>query len=1350
MSMEITNNKITVGTTGTPLSILNPDGTQATISASLNGDNFDISKNLTVDGNFDLGGNADISSNLIVRKNVDICGNLYIDGNFTVVGQETRLDIITLDVSDNNITLGFTATGDADDTTADGGGVTLKGTSDKTITFDNLNDNWTSSEHWNIKEFKTYKINNIDFYKQGRMDISSSSVSENVVEISANHVRTANVIDVRADALTSGNGIYVESQNASNCEGALAHFHLSNTANKAKVLSLQQNSGHSSSRVIDISSGQVAGKVVSLNAINLTTGTVMDIDADKLTTGHVLDINVNSITTGNVLKARTTSTNNFTLVDIQGFGASGDSTIMNLKNDSQNAGSKALDVSGAVDIVMARDKRNAFTVTANDIDSNNALYVTSSSSVDHTLARFYSSGTTNNITTIRVDNDSADTDALAMDVNGGVTIDQSDDRHGLVVTANDINGRNALNVTSSSTSANTLTTLTSTGATGDVTTLLVQNNSTNIGAIAVDVSGSTIINMVNDQKHALSVTANDIGKDQNKNAVNVTSSSTDAHVLTKLTSSGASGVVNTLQVQNNSTAATANALDISGALDLVMLKSNRNALTVTANDLNDNNAVNVTSSSTEDHVLTKLTSTGTSGVVKTLQVQNDSTDATANALDITGGVDFVMSNTTRNAFNVTANALNSKNAVNVTSSSTFTHVLTNLKSSGTGGDITTLQVANNSTSVNANALDISGGVDLVMLKSRRNALNVTANDLNDKNAVNVTSSSTDDHVLTKLTSTGASGVVNTLQVQNDSTDATASALDISGGVDLAMLNDDRNALNITANDLDNKNALNVTSSSGNGFVLASLTATGTGASTIMELHTNHDHTDAKALDISGGVDLVMLSTKRNAFNVTANELNAKNAVNVTSSSTEDHVLTKLTSTGASGVVNTLQLQNDSTDATANALDISGALDLVMLKTTRNAFNVTANELNAKNAVNVTSSSTDDHVLTKLTSTGASGVVNTLQLQNDSTDATANALDISGGVDLVMLKTTRNALNVTANELNAKNAVNVTSSSTDDHVLTKLTSTGASGVVNTLQLQNDSTDATANALDISGALDLVMLKTTRNAFNVTANELNAKNAVNVTSSSTDDHVLTKLTSTGASGVVNTLQLQNDSTDATANALDISGGVDLVMLKTTRNAFNVTANELNAKNAVNVTSSSTDDHVLTKLTSTGASGVVNTLQLQNDSTDATANALDISGGVDLVMLKTTRNAFNVTANELNAKNAVNVTSSSTDDHVLTKLTSTGASGVVNTLQLQNDSTDATANALDISGGVDLVMLKTTRNAFNVTANELNAKNAVNVTSSSTDDHVLTKLTSTGASGVVIHCSSRMTLPMLLPTH
>jgi len=46
-------------------------------------------------------------------------------------------------------------------TTADGGGITLKGTTDKTITWDAANGNWTSNQPWNITSGNTFKINNV-------------------------------------------------------------------------------------------------------------------------------------------------------------------------------------------------------------------------------------------------------------------------------------------------------------------------------------------------------------------------------------------------------------------------------------------------------------------------------------------------------------------------------------------------------------------------------------------------------------------------------------------------------------------------------------------------------------------------------------------------------------------------------------------------------------------------------------------------------------------------------------------------------------------------------------------------------------------------------------------------------------------------------------------------------------------------------------------------------------------------------------------------------------------------------------------------------------------------------------
>ena len=67
---------------------------------------------------------------------------------------------ITLSV--NNATAGAIvfSSGGATDLTADGGGITLKGATDKTILWDSANLNWTTSENWNIASGKTLKINN--------------------------------------------------------------------------------------------------------------------------------------------------------------------------------------------------------------------------------------------------------------------------------------------------------------------------------------------------------------------------------------------------------------------------------------------------------------------------------------------------------------------------------------------------------------------------------------------------------------------------------------------------------------------------------------------------------------------------------------------------------------------------------------------------------------------------------------------------------------------------------------------------------------------------------------------------------------------------------------------------------------------------------------------------------------------------------------------------------------------------------------------------------------------------------------------------------------------------------------
>jgi hypothetical protein len=78
--------------------------------------------------------------------------------NLTVEGTETILNTETLTVEDKNIELGKVAV--PTDTTADGGGITLKGATDKTIIWDDANDNWTLNQNVNIPTGTVYKINN--------------------------------------------------------------------------------------------------------------------------------------------------------------------------------------------------------------------------------------------------------------------------------------------------------------------------------------------------------------------------------------------------------------------------------------------------------------------------------------------------------------------------------------------------------------------------------------------------------------------------------------------------------------------------------------------------------------------------------------------------------------------------------------------------------------------------------------------------------------------------------------------------------------------------------------------------------------------------------------------------------------------------------------------------------------------------------------------------------------------------------------------------------------------------------------------------------------------------------------
>ena len=107
--------------------------------------------------------------------------NLTLSGNLTVNGTTTTINSTTVTIDDKNFVLG-----DVDSPTdagADGGGITLRGTTDKTLNWVDATDAWTSSEHLNLANTKEYRIN-------GTSVLTSSTLGSGVTASSLTSVGT--------------------------------------------------------------------------------------------------------------------------------------------------------------------------------------------------------------------------------------------------------------------------------------------------------------------------------------------------------------------------------------------------------------------------------------------------------------------------------------------------------------------------------------------------------------------------------------------------------------------------------------------------------------------------------------------------------------------------------------------------------------------------------------------------------------------------------------------------------------------------------------------------------------------------------------------------------------------------------------------------------------------------------------------------------------------------------------------------------------------------------------------------------------------------------------------------------
>lgn len=127
---------------------------------------------------------ADITdTNITGLGSISLSSDLNISGNLTVTGTTTNINTTNLVVEDKNIILGDVAT--PSNTTADGGGITLKGTGDKTINWVNATGAWTSSEDFNLASGKVYRINGTQI---AASNLSNGTTGTGSVVLNANPI----------------------------------------------------------------------------------------------------------------------------------------------------------------------------------------------------------------------------------------------------------------------------------------------------------------------------------------------------------------------------------------------------------------------------------------------------------------------------------------------------------------------------------------------------------------------------------------------------------------------------------------------------------------------------------------------------------------------------------------------------------------------------------------------------------------------------------------------------------------------------------------------------------------------------------------------------------------------------------------------------------------------------------------------------------------------------------------------------------------------------------------------------------------------------------------------------------
>ncbi len=129
-------------------------------------------------------------------SNILTAGEVVVTGDLTVNGSQTVINTTTITTEDKNITLGNT--GSPTDATADGGGFTLKGATDKTFNWVSATDSFTASENIDLAAGKEYSVNGVKV-------IGAGALGSSIVNSSLQTVGTLANVTVSGDITANGN-----------------------------------------------------------------------------------------------------------------------------------------------------------------------------------------------------------------------------------------------------------------------------------------------------------------------------------------------------------------------------------------------------------------------------------------------------------------------------------------------------------------------------------------------------------------------------------------------------------------------------------------------------------------------------------------------------------------------------------------------------------------------------------------------------------------------------------------------------------------------------------------------------------------------------------------------------------------------------------------------------------------------------------------------------------------------------------------------------------------------------------------------------------------------------------------